>query len=54
MAVNMPVMPFPEAYIGNAASLLGPDGRLVNESTRDFLRKFAEAFARWVDTNVAR
>ncbi|HEX6643437.1 MAG TPA: NAD(P)H-dependent oxidoreductase [Gemmatimonadales bacterium] len=54
MAVNVPVMPYPEAYIGNAATLLGPDGRLVNESTRDFLRKFAEAFARWVDTNVAR
>lgn len=54
MAVNVPVMPYPEAYIGGAAQLLGPDGKLVNESTRDFLRKFGEAFARWVATNAAR
>lgn len=48
MAVNAPAMAHPEAYIANAMTLLGPDGKLVNESTREFLRKFGEAFARWI------
>ena len=52
MAVNVAAMAHPEAYIANAVTLLGPDGRLVNDSTRDFLLKFGEAFARWVATIV--
>jgi chromate reductase len=54
MVVNVPVMAYPEAYIANAKALLGPDGRLVNDSTRDFLRKVGEAFARWVDQLAER
>lgn len=54
MAVNVAAMAHPEAYIANAATLVGPDGRLVNESTRDFLRKLGESFARWVATIVVR
>ncbi len=54
MAVNVAAMALPEAYIANAKALLGPDGKLVNESTRDFLRKFGESFARWVATIVPR
>lgn len=46
--LNVPVMQQPEAYIGNAAKLFGPDGELQNESTTEFLRKFMAAFGTWV------
>jgi chromate reductase len=51
--LNVPAMPQPEAYIGNAASLFGPDGNLANESTREFLTKFLAAFAQWIARNTA-
>lgn len=54
MAVNVAAMAYPEAYISNAVKLLGPDGRLANDGTRDFLQKFGEAFARWVATIAPR
>ncbi len=42
-----------EAYIGNVGSLLGPDGALANESTRDFLKAYGAAFSAWIETIVA-
>ena len=30
--LNMPAMPMPEAYIGSAASLFGPDGAITNDT----------------------
>lgn len=48
--VNVPTMAQPEAYIGGAAKLFDDDGKLTNDSTRDFLKKFMEAFGKWVDT----
>ena len=42
----------PEAYIGGAANLFGPDGKLTNDSTRDFLRQFMAAFAAWIESNA--
>lgn len=51
--LNVPVMQQPEAYIGNAAKLFDDSGALVNDSTRDFLRKFMDAFAKWVARNAA-
>lgn len=50
--LNVPSMQQPEAYIGGAASLFDPQGRLINDNTRDFLRKFMEAFAGWVHKNA--
>ena len=47
--INVPAMPQPEAYIGGAASLFDEGGNLTNESTKEFLKKFMEAFAKWVD-----
>lgn len=47
--LDVPVMPQPEAYVGQAAGLFGPDGELQNDSTREFLRKFMQAFAAWID-----
>jgi chromate reductase len=52
--VNVPTMGQPEAYIGNAASLFDDIGQLVNDSTKDFLQKFLQAFKQWIDHNAAR
>lgn len=52
--LNMPAMPSPEAYIGNASKLFDDKGSLVEESTRSFLRKFLDAFAHWIDRNAVR
>jgi|SRR5689334_6969027 chromate reductase, NAD(P)H dehydrogenase (quinone) len=52
--LDIPAMQQPEAYIGNVATLLDSTGKLANEGTRDFLRKFAEAFAAWVEALVRR
>jgi chromate reductase len=45
--LNMPVLQR-EAYIGGADKLLDVAGKLANESTRDFLTKYMQAFAEWV------
>lgn len=50
--LNVPAMQQPEAYIGNAAALFDDSGAFTNENTRQFLAKFMEAFAVWVDTNA--
>jgi chromate reductase len=50
--LNMPTMQQPEAYVGGAAGLFDDAGNLTNDSTREFLSKFMEAFARWVETNA--
>ena len=50
--LNVPAMQQPEAYIGGAAKLFDAVGGIDNESTREFLRKFMEAFAAWVETNA--
>src|SRR6266704_809822 len=42
--LDVPAMQQPEAYIGGVANLLDAQGRLANEGTREFLRKFMEAF----------
>src|SRR6202043_1707027 len=38
--LNVPAMQQPEAYIGNAATLFDASGALIDDSTRDFLKKF--------------
>jgi chromate reductase len=48
--LNMPAMQQPEAYIGQAATLFDEHGSLVNESIREFARKFMLACATWVET----
>ena len=46
--INVLAMPQPEVYLGGAAKLFDEGGQLTNVSTVDFLKKFMEAFARWV------
>lgn len=50
--LDMPTMAQPEAYIGHADRLWGPDGAIAEESTREFLRGFMRAFAGWIATNA--
>lgn len=54
VALDMPTMGQPEAYIGNAAALFDEKGSLVNDTTRGFLHKFVDAFALWNERNAAR
>ncbi len=51
--LDVPAMPQPEAYIANAANLFDVDGKLTNDSTRDFATKFLTAFAQWIERNKA-
>jgi chromate reductase len=46
--LDMPTLPQPEMYIGNAAKLLDDQGE-VPEDTRELFRKFTTAFAGWVE-----
>ena len=50
--LDMPAMPQPEAYIGNASGLFGTDGAMTTDTTRDFLTKFLTAFAQWIERNA--
>jgi chromate reductase len=46
--LNVPLLS-QEAYVGNAFTLFDETGALVNESTADFLRGYAAAFADWIE-----
>ena len=50
--LDVPAMPQPEAYIGNAADLFDADGKVKNETTRGFLQKFIDTYAAWVEANL--
>ena len=52
--LNIPTMQQPEAYIGNAANLFDERGNLANDSIEEFVTKFMQAFARWVDIHTSR
>jgi chromate reductase len=51
--LNVPAMAQPEAYVGGANKLFDAGGNLSNDSTRDFLKNFAESFARWIELILA-
>ena len=48
VAVGVATMAHPEAYVGNVGSLFNEEGRLVADSTREFLSKFMGAFQQWI------
>ena len=52
--LDMPLLQQPEAYIGRATTLLGEDGKLNDEGTTQFLKKFLYAFSEWVEINTAK
>jgi chromate reductase, NAD(P)H dehydrogenase (quinone) len=50
--LNVPVMQQPEAYIGGADKLFDATGKLTNPSTSEFLTKFMQAYAAWVERHA--
>jgi chromate reductase, NAD(P)H dehydrogenase (quinone) len=50
--LDMPAMQQPEAYIGGADKLFDGSGKLTNDSTREFLKKFVDAFGQWIERNA--
>jgi chromate reductase len=52
--LNVKALQQPEMYIGGADKLFDKDGNLVNPGTRDFLLKFLQAFANWIETTSPR
>ena len=50
--LNMPTLQQPEAYVGGAAELFDAQGSLVKEATREFMKKFLDAFAQWIEHNA--
>jgi chromate reductase len=52
--LNVPMLQQPEAYIGGAANLFDDKGNLTNAGTREFLGKFMQAFAEWIERNGKR
>jgi chromate reductase len=48
--LNMPPLQQPEAYIGRADTLFDSAGELTNPGTAEFLKKFMQAFAAWIET----
>lgn len=51
--LNMPALQQPEAYIGNAAQLFNDKGELAQDSMREFMAKFLQAFAQWIERNAS-
>ena len=50
----MPALQQPEAYIGDAGKLFDEAGTLTNDDTRDFLQKYLQAFAAWIETSAIK
>jgi chromate reductase len=50
--LDMPMLGQPEAYVGNILGIFDDKGELTNETTAQFLRGFAAAFAAWVDAHA--
>ena len=51
--LNVPAMPQPEAYIGGAAKMFSDTGAFTGDDTREFVNKFLQAFAQWIEKNIA-
>ncbi len=52
--LDVPTMQQPEAYIGGVTQLLDASGTLTSDGTKEFLRKFAAAFADWIERTARR
>jgi chromate reductase, NAD(P)H dehydrogenase (quinone) len=52
--LGAPTLPAPEMYLGGIDKRFDDAGQLTDASTRDFLRKFLDAFAVWIERNARR
>lgn len=48
--LDIPMLQQPESYIGHAGDLFNEQGEITNSGTRDFLQKFINTYANWVET----
>lgn len=47
--LDVPVLQQPEMYIGGANKLFDESSNTASDSTRDFLKKFLDSFATWIE-----
>ena len=47
--LDVPVLQQPEMYIGGANKLFDESGNIAADTTRDFLKKFLDAYAAWIE-----
>lgn len=47
--LDIPCMQMPEAYIGDVSHLFDANSNIAKEDTREFLQKYMNAYASWVD-----
>jgi chromate reductase len=47
--LDMPCMQQPEAYVSHIDKLIDKDAKILKEDTREFLQKFIDAYAKWVN-----
>jgi chromate reductase len=52
--LNMPALQQPEMYIGGGDKLFDAGGNLTNDKTREYLQKFLQAFAAWIETTIKK
>jgi chromate reductase, NAD(P)H dehydrogenase (quinone) len=52
--LNVPMLQQPEAYIGGAGNLFDDKGSIADDTTRDFMEKFLQAFSAWIERNLAK
>ena len=52
--LDVPMLAQPEAYVGGAAKLFADDGTIAVDATREFIVKFLNAFAHWIDRLTAQ
>lgn len=48
--LNVPCVQAPEAYIGNINQLLDADANILKPESKEFLQKYMQTFADWVET----
>ena len=52
--LDMPTLQQPEAYVGGIGNKLDSNGAIANQDTREFLRKFMDTFARWIEATAPK
>jgi chromate reductase, NAD(P)H dehydrogenase (quinone) len=51
--LNVPVLQQPEAYVNGIDKAFDASGKLVDATKREFLEKYMQAYAAWVERNLA-
>jgi chromate reductase len=52
--LNVPMLQQPEAYIGGAGNMFDDKGNIADDTTREFMEKFLQAFSAWIERNLAK